>query len=330
MSSVISVAKHEHGIRSVTSTHNAHVRKTITLSCPAKVNLVLSVGPLNENRMHPLVSWMAAVDFSDTLTLSGVPNDAAEFDLQADTDVPPNDPRVEIDWPLDSDLVYRAHALLQAYAGRSLAVNLSLRKRIPAGAGLGGGSSNAAATLVALDQWFELGLDSQTLIGLGQQLGSDVGFSVGAMLGQTSALVAGVGDQIEPMPLAQPIHLVLIFPPLVCPTGPVYAAFDQLHHSHRTSLINPQQLRELANALPLAPEAPWNDLAEAAFVVTPELKTMASHLHQQQDRPIHVTGSGSTLYLIAPSRAAATDWAGEVSKKTGLPAVATQTLSHKS
>lgn len=321
----------------VPTTGNFHDQAVLTLSCPAKVNLVLSVGASDKGLLHPLVSWMVTVTFSDTLSLDHVKDDGvAQFDIRPAADDEQDRaraagetivPRVCVDWPLQSDLVFLAHALLQEHVGAPLAVNLNLRKRIPTGAGLGGGSSNAAATLVAMNRWFELGLDRQTLIGLGQRLGSDVGFLVGAILGQTSALVTGVGDQIEPMPLAQPIHLVLIFPPLACPTAAVYGAFDRRLNNHPPSLIDPNRLRKLANNLPLAPEAPWNDLDEAAFAVAPELRTIVNRLQQQLDRPIHVTGSGSTLYLIAPSDAAAIECARTVTQLSGLPAVATQTLS---
>ena len=311
----------------MTSTRKAHAKTAITLSCPAKVNLVLSVGPPNEKCMHPLVSWMAAVDFSDTLSLSGAQNDKSEFDIQAAANGQPGDPQVEVDWPLESDLVFRAHALLQEHVGTSLPVNIKLRKRIPACAGLGGGSSNAAATLVAINRWFDLGLTDPTLVTLGQQLGSDVGFSVGAMLGQVSALVTGVGEQIEPLPLAQPIQLVLIFPAAACATKKVYAAFDERHQHSPSILIDPQRVRALASSLPLSPDAPWNDLADPAFAVAPELVAVSDRVQRLLDHPVHVTGSGSTLYLIAPSHTVAADWANEVVKQTGLPAVATQTLS---
>lgn len=156
----------------------------LELSCPAKVNLALYVGAPCTDGLHPLASWMVALRFADTLTLqhheSG--NDS-RFDIRPiDESVDgrgftgTSSPRISIDWPIEEDLVYRAHRLMEQHVGSHLPVHLKLRKRIPAGAGLGGGSSNAAATLVGLNHLFDLGLPDQTLIPIARRLGSDVVF----------------------------------------------------------------------------------------------------------------------------------------------------------
>lgn len=304
---------------------------TITLTCPAKVNLALSVGPPQPPRgYHPLASWMVAVTFGDLLTVEALSSDASStitsrFDLAFAPDAPV--PAV-VDWPLEKDLAFRAHAAMQTLAQRPLPVNLTIRKKIPAGAGLGGGSSNAAATIVALDRAFNLNTPHDKLIALASTLGSDVGFLVAALLGSPSALVTGLGEHVEPLPMnsRKPIYLVLVLPPFGCPTGPVYQAFDGASRV-TTAVVDEPRVRALAHQSPLPAAGPFNDLQEPAFLVRPALRELHHDLESKLNQPIHVTGSGSTLYLIAPSAMTSKALARRITALTKLPAIATRTLS---
>src|SRR5690349_3701340 len=115
----------------------------VKLPCPAKVNLALSVGaPIETPRgsLHPIASWMVAVDFGDDLALertdekgakAGAAKSASNFDLSFAEDAPH---RGAVDWPLEKDLCFRAHQLMEREAGRALPMRLTLKKRIPAGA----------------------------------------------------------------------------------------------------------------------------------------------------------------------------------------------------
>ena len=227
-----------------------------------------------------------------------------------------------MDWPLEKDLAFRAHRLLEQHAGRSLPIDLRLRKVIPPGAGLGGGSSNAAATLVGIDRLFNLRTDPAKLLELAQTLGSDVGFLSG---NTSSAIVTGLGETVEPSPLPQPIDLVLIFPSFGCPTGDVYRAFDQLHGPFQNGhpQADERRVRAIAKQSPLPPDAPFNDLAEPACIVRPELRRIITQLRDALHLPAHVTGSGSTLFVIAPDATTAQALARTAADTTGLPAVAT-------
>jgi len=285
----------------------APVAPALTLRCPAKVNLSLSVGAPDPQRgLHPIASWMVALQFSDTLTLKCA--DGSTFDICF------VEGRHDVDWPLANDLAYRAYALLESHVGRALPIALRLDKRIPPGAGLGGGSSNAAGVLVGMNRLFNLGLDRDALISLGLQLGSDIGFLVAALMGEPSMLVAGFGDQFEPLPMNEPKHLALIFPGFGSPTGPVYGAFDRLRPDAR---VDASRVRGEV----------FNDLAAAACEMTPRLGELQTTLRDTLNVPVHITGSGSTMFVIADDTAAATRIARQVETEHHLRALVTQTWS---
>ena len=294
----------------------------LNLECPAKVNLALAVGAPSaaHGGLHPIASWMAVVHLADQLTLARADDQVSRFDIGFAPDV-----AGAVDWPADADLARRAHALLQQRLKRPLPVRLTLRKRIPPGAGLGGGSSNAAATLVGLRRLFALEYSDAQLVDLGLQLGSDVGFLVGAVLGVPTALVGGCGERIEPLPLAAPLQLVLIFPGFGSPTGQVYAAFDRLTSASRGG-ADEARVRALAQRAPLCPDELFNDLTDAAIAVNPALGEIKARVEKLLPLSVHVTGSGSTLFAGAPEEAVARNWARLVTARTGLTAIATRTV----
>jgi 4-diphosphocytidyl-2-C-methyl-D-erythritol kinase len=299
----------------------------LEMLCPAKVNLALSVGAAKttpRGSMHGIASWMVAVTFGDTMTLARTGAGPSRFDLAYDPSAPlPG----RIDWPLEKDLCFRAHAALERHVGRPLPIHLSLRKRIPTGAGLGGGSSNAAATLVGVNRLLVLRLEESGLLELAMGLGSDVPFAVGALCGRPSALVSGLGEKLEAAPESAPLHLVLVFPGFDCPTGAVYQQFDRAGLA-AGAIPGPDlaRVRALAATPPLPPGAPFNDLAEPACRVRPELAAVLARLCELLHRPVHVTGSGSTVFAIYEDGATAETAAGRIAVETGLAAVATQTL----
>lgn len=300
-------------------------RDALTILCPAKVNLALSVGPPRpEDGRHPICSWMVAVGFGDTLRLTRLARAESSYEIRNAEDAP--SPQ-QIDWPLKSDLAFRAHGLMRQHTGEDLPVNLELTKRIPAGAGLGGGSGDAAAVLVALNSLFSLRLSEDELIPLGFRLGSDVGFLVASLHGKPSAVVLGVGERVEPVALNQPIHMVLILPPIRCATNEVYHRFDEATTS---PAIDEARVRKLAGGSSLADDGPFNDLADPAFLVAPELRGLFKRVRSALDRPVHVSGSGSAMFVVAPTAGTAKEWADKVTAQTGLPAIATRTLPGQS
>ncbi len=270
--------------------------------------------------MHPICSWMVAVAFGDSLTLTRSTGGGSSYEIICADDAPTPQP---IDWPIESDLAFRAHGLIQQHIGEDLPVNMELTKRIPAGAGLGGGSSDAAAMLVGLNNLFALGLSQDGLVELGLRLGSDVGFLVSALHENVSAIVTGIGDRIEPTPLTAPLHMVLIFPQIHCATSEVYQRFDRACAGPG---VDEAKVRGLAKTSPLPEDQFFNDLAAPAFLTDPGLGTLFERVGTVLNRPVHLSGSGSTMFLVAPDAELAGQWANQVTASTSLPALATQTL----
>ena len=298
----------------------------LTCRCPAKLNLALAVGSPDprRNHMHPIASWMVALQFGDLLRLQRLDAGPSRFTRRFAEDAPQPSP---IDWPLEKDLAHRAHRLLETTLGRSLPIEATLEKHIPTGAGLGGGSSNAAAMLVSLDELFELNLGTDRLAALGATLGSDVPFLVHALRGEPSALVEGFGERITPHALPTPLHLVLALPAVHCPTGPVYQQFDRMLEKERQPDL--QRVLDLMASDPVPQNGPFNDLAQPALAVAPQLGTMVQHLRTQGGLPMHVSGSGSTLFMIAPSEITARPLARRIADLVDVPTLTTRTIGRR-
>ena len=272
---------------------------------------------------------MVAVAFGDTLTLEEIdsPLDGAGDGLHvafADDALQ----RCAVDWPLEKDLAYRAWRVMEEHVGRALPLRARVNKRIPPGAGLGGGSSDAATMLVGLNAWAQLGLSREQLVELAMQLGSDVGFLVAAMDGSPTAIVSGLGETIEPVTRDAPLHLVLMLPPFGCATGAVYRAFDE--HVGAAAALQADRVRQLATTERVAADELFNDLAEPACVVQPELHVLRERVATLIHQPVHVTGSGAAMFALVDDEAAAQRLAGEIRDNLDLPCIATRTLTDAS
>jgi 4-diphosphocytidyl-2-C-methyl-D-erythritol kinase len=292
-------------------------RDALTILCPAKVNLALSVGaPRAEDGRHPICSWMVAVGFYDTLTLTRFKDAQSSFNIHWGIDTPM--PQT-VDWPFSSDLAFRAHGLMQEHMKRELHVEAEVHKAIPTGAGLGGGSSDAAGMLTGLNELFSLGVRDEALIQLGLQLGSDVGFMVWSLLLMGPAIVSGTGERIEPVSAGdKTTTMVLILPPIQCPTAEVYRAFDQVAVEPG---VDEERIRSLADASPLVPGALFNDLTDAAFKVQPTLREMRDQVREATGMPVHLSGSGSAMFIVVPSPDEGEALSKAITDQTGLAAI---------
>lgn len=281
---------------------------------PAKVNLALAVGPPEPDGMHPISSWMLSVGLCDELLVTRLPEDRfSRYAILWHEEAPR---RSDIDWSITRDLAVRAHLALEEHVGRRLPVQLRLDKRIPVGGGLGGGSSDAAAMLRAVDRLFELDLPEADLATIAGGLGSDVPF----LLHGGSAIVEGRGERLLRHAASPEVHLVLVFPEAACPTGPVYAAFDR----QGPGPLRDDAVRRLAGegAVAPGPEQPFNDLAPAAMTLAPELATLADAVGRVAERPAHLSGSGSTLFVLTDDALHAEFLARAITDQLAVPAAA--------
>ena len=280
-------------------------RRTIHARAHAKINLALGVGPPEpagtpHAGFHPIASWMHAVDLADDITLT----EASETSF----DIAWNDGR-PTEWEPSTDLCVRAHAVVERLAGRPLPVSVRVRKAIPADGGLGGGSADAGAVMLALRDLFALDIDDAALFAGAHGLGTDIPFFIDPLAWEAEqpprpALVGGLGDRIERL-ARRGRPLTLVCPPFGCPTGAVYRAFDaslaQGEGVGRDADACAEALRAMAASDAIEPAALFNDLSGPAERAEPRLGVVRRAVADALALPVHVSGSGSTLFCFAPT-----------------------------
>ncbi len=287
------------------------MRERLRARGAAKLNLALSVGGPDSDGMHPIASWMTSVDLYDELELVRLPvGYPSRYAINWHEDARR---RSDIDWSVSKDLSVLAHDALERRVDRALAVQARIEKRIPVGGGLGGGSADAAVMLHALNQLFQLGLSTDELAEVGGPLGSDVAFQVHG----GAAVVAGLGEQVELHEAPADLHAVLVLPETACPTGPVYRRFDELQPEAR---VDEPRVRDLLSS-PLVADAPFNDLAAAAFDLHPALLEDLERVRAIVEGPVHLSGSGSTLFTVCDASLHADLLAAAITEQTGIPAI---------
>jgi 4-diphosphocytidyl-2-C-methyl-D-erythritol kinase len=277
----------------------------------AKLNLALSVGaPIDggnlDSGMHPLVSWMHAIDLADDVEIQPLPEGEPSSWMLAwqDDALTAWGDSPHPTWARERDLAWRAHRLMERVAGRPLPAAITIRKRVPIGAGLGGGSSDGAGALMALNQAFDLDIPLGSLASLAGELGSDVPFFVDLTQPPRPAIVCGLGERTDRVGRTTG-QIVLILPPFPCPTQAVYAAYDSLGPRE----LREQDVRNLALGGVSPSASLFNDLAAAAEHVQPRLRELRRQCVDLLGRPVHLTGSGSALFAIADGAEQASDMA---------------------
>lgn len=247
---------------------------------PAKLNLTLQVGPRRDDGYHGLVSLVALVDFCDTVTVST--HEAREFTAWCSNMNVPTGGR---------NLAIQAARALAEHSGHAGGAHLAIDKRIPVGAGLGGGSTNAAATLGLLNELWGLRYADAQLADLGATLGSDVPLFFHGPL----SVMRGRGERVAPLEQRIDAWALLVLPPFGCDTKTVYAAFDELPappaHPEPESLLTSESGAALMSGL-------FNDLQPAAMRSHPALAELGRRLAETLDGPAQLTGSGSAWFRL--------------------------------
>lgn len=267
---------------------------SVTARAPAKVNLALAVGPLRGDGYHPVATIYHAVDLCDEVRAA--PTTGTDVTVEVTYDGRPAAERGEVPTGPDN-LAVRAACLLRESAGVRGGVSLHVRKAIPVAGGMAGGSADAAATLVACDQAWELGTPRDHLEALARVLGSDVPF---ALSGGT-ALGTGRGEQVSPVLASGSFVWVLALPARGLPTPAVYAAYDRLG---APAPSRPQVSAAVMSALRAGDAAALgaalhNDLQEAALWLRPELADTLAVGSDCDALGAVVSGSGPTVAFLA-------------------------------
>ena len=247
--------------------------QTLELHSPAKLNLFLHIIGRRFDGYHLLQSVFQLIDWCDIVTLKLIPqNEVRRIDP-----IPGLAP--------EQDLVVRAANLLKDFCRIQTGVEISLQKNIPIGAGLGGGSSDAATTLIGLNALWDLKLDKQTLSSLGLKLGADVPFFI---FGK-NAFVEGIGEQIQEVALETQDFLV-IFPNQGIATASIFQD-PKLTRDHAPITIDgflaSPQLKQS------------NDCQAVAVRICPEVKQALDWISQAvPGSEPRMSGSGSSVFAV--------------------------------
>lgn len=263
----------------------------LVIQSPAKLNLYLEIFKKRKDGYHDLVSLFHRISLSDTLYLQKIPSG---FHLKTNSRSLPTNRR---------NIITRAYDLLQGRFPKIGGVRLRLDKKIPMGAGLGGGSSNAASFLLGMKRLYGLRIGFTELLGLGERLGADVPFF---LTQAEQALVWGVGNRLQKMPLKRKYWFLLLFPPQGLSTKKVY-------HNHILSR-RPHSLTKAKGIVKIlctsfndgdvqvAISLLRNDLERTAFRLRPSIRNIIRKLEDSGAREPRMTGSGATVYSLFSTR----------------------------
>ncbi|MEW6143256.1 MAG: 4-(cytidine 5'-diphospho)-2-C-methyl-D-erythritol kinase [Chloroflexota bacterium] len=260
----------------------------LTLRAPAKLNLVLEVLGKRADGYHEIRSIVQTVDFCDNLELE--PAGSFSFDCSVEALRGPE------------NLVVRAARMLAETAGIKPGVRITLRKRIPQGIGLGGGSSDAAACLLGLNHLWGLGMPIDQLGTIGARLGSDVPF----FLYGGTCLVEGRGERVIPMPDPSLQWMVLLFPSIRGmpeKTRRMYQALTRADFSDgsKTETVR----RHIADGKPISADVLFNAFERAARLEFPGLSDVWRQFETITGEGVHLCGSGPALFSLYLTKAVA-------------------------
>jgi 4-diphosphocytidyl-2-C-methyl-D-erythritol kinase len=264
----------------------------LTLDAPAKVNLFLRILAREDSGYHQLETLFCTLELADTLTVRPGGGDIELTVGGADL----GDAR--------GNLVYRAADAYFAAAGLPPRVRIALQKRIPHGAGLGGGSSDAATTLRLLDTLHDGLLGTERLLRIAITLGADVPFFVA---GAPCALAWGRGERLLALPPPERRPVVIVVPDTPISTPHAYAELARRRRpgaaSPAPSCMHPAELRDWSGIARRA----RNDFEAVAFEAVPGLRAARTRLGQHGAELVLLSGSGSAMFAVfAEPRAAAT------------------------
>jgi 4-diphosphocytidyl-2-C-methyl-D-erythritol kinase len=259
------------------------MKKTVQLASPAKVNLMLRVLRRRKDGYHDIKTIFQKISLHDTLGFALKRTGGVSISTN-DLNLPTG----------ESNLVHRAALLVLNRSDYKGGVTVRIRKKIPIAAGLGGGSSNAATTLKALNQLLRLDLSGSELMSMGLKLGADVPF----FLMKGSALGSGIGERLQEIQLPK-LWYVLIYPNFEVSTASVYEKLIltkmRFHYRIQKFFRTPKEIFYLLH----------NDLEKVVSREHPEINEMKECLNAAGASATLMSGSGPTVYGIFPEEGGA-------------------------
>ena len=257
------------------------------IQAKAKINLTLDVLGKRPDGYHELSTIMQSINLCDTLTFEKKVNPGISLKT--------NNPLLPTD---EKNLVFRiAQFLILEYNIRQ-GISIDLVKRIPIAAGMAGGSTNAAATLLALNKIFELNIPQQQLYKIGQSFGADIPF---CMMSGT-ALAEGIGEKLTPLTNHPKTWLVIARPQVLVSTQEIFSKWNpqdaKPNSGAMVKALNSKDIRQVSAKLS-------NDLAPIAMALYPEICKVIDALREQNAIGVNMSGSGPTVFAYFDTEPAA-------------------------
>jgi 4-diphosphocytidyl-2-C-methyl-D-erythritol kinase len=275
----------------------------VVIPSPAKINLFLEVLGKRLDGYHEIVTVFQSVELSDFITLRprarGVVFSSNVDELET-----------------EDNLCVRAARLLQMVTGERRGVAIHLEKHIPWGAGFGGGSSNAAATLIGLRDLYQLDISNDHLLMLARQLGADVPF----FLRQGCALGRGIGDELTPVPLRHEFPVVLVKPAVSINTAMVYAELDSMWDRQTDNVRSPDRLVKglVEGSFDEICAGVFNRFEKLVLGSYPEVAMAKEALEKTEAGVVLLSGTGSGLFGLYSDPAAAGEAASRLRNMPGV------------
>lgn len=294
-------------------------RRHVVARAPGKINCYFRVGPPREDGYHDVASLYVAVSLFEEI--EATLREDGELQLRLDESCTVvSEPET---FPLGpGNLVHQAAELLREHTGTTLGADLNIIKRVPIAGGMGGGSADAAATLVACNELWQTGLDREELGRLGVRLGADVPF---ALMGG-AAIGLGVGDQLAPLLTRAQTDWVLIPASYGLSTPRVYAMLDRLRAGQDIAVpqeVDPDVIQALmASDVEALSRLLVNDLTQASLALAPELGAVRDLAEGAGALRAMVSGSGPTLALLVRDAGHAEQVMAQLGDEVGVATLA--------
>lgn len=271
----------------------------LSLKAPAKINLYLEIAGNRPDGYHELVMVLQSIDLCDRIDLSTTGGETIR--IRCDNSQVPQD---------STNLAYKAAEIMQSKYPGFGSVDITISKNIPVGAGLAGGSTDAAAVLVGLDRLWNLGLTQAELREIGAQLGSDVPFCISG----GTALAVGKGEVLSPLPDLEGLAIVLCKLRNVSISTPwAYQTFRALGLLASSPMEGRDRSSQMLAAIAAHDESSavrisrllYNDLERVVLPNHPEIAALKASLQEQESLGVLMSGSGSSVFAIASDLAQA-------------------------